>query len=288
MLKRDPLAYAALIASSALFATGYIAARWIHPDAGMDMFVTQVMFAGAVALSFFKRKGSLKEYIHHHLWPIMANAAGTPVVVYFVLKGSRVITPSLSSIIVISNALLIAVIAWGIGRKRFTGIQTAALTAGFCGVVWISLERGALGGEWGGVAALLVSSVIIAVITVMLEDTVTGIGGLAPTLLIFWISFALCSIAMVFTQGVWFHSAGQTALAFFLGVFGMAAPVLLFNIGMGRIGAADAAAFKLLIPFFALVYGYLLLGEMPTASSALAGFLVIASVWAYHHYGERR
>lgn len=286
MLKKDPVSYIILLGSSALFATGYIIARAIDPAGGMDMFVTQAMLAGAIMLTVMKRR-SKKPFGRRHIAPILVNGVGTPVIVFLVLEGSRVITPSLAAIIVISNALLIALFTWALGRKRFTTTQTAALVTGFLGVVWISMERGALGGEWRGVLFLLAASALIAAVTVALENTVIETGGMLATRWIFWTAFASCAFWVIFISGVRFYSIEQTGLALALGVFGMGAPVLMFNVGMGRIGAADAAAFKLLIPLFALIYGFLLIGETPTVSSGLAGLVVISSVGVYQYKSSR-
>jgi len=286
MLKRDPLAYFLLVASSALFATGYIVARAIDPAGGMGMFVTQTMLASAVSLSLLGGRRKRSAAWSGHLPAIALNGAGTPAIVFLVLSGSKTITPSLASIIVISNVLLIALFAWALGRKRFNVREAAALAAGFGGVVWISLERGAIGGEWGGVVMLAASSLLIAVLTVAIERPIVEIGGVVVTRWIFWAAFAASFSATALTGGLRFYSMEQTGLAVFLGVFGMGASVLMFNIGMGRIGSADAAAFKLMIPFFALVYGFLILGEAPSPGSFAAGLVVVGSVWLYQRSGS--
>lgn len=282
MRGRDPLSYAILALSSSMFATGYIIARAVEKDGGMDMFVTQALFAAAVFLTFTGRAG--RPVRREHLGPILLNGCLTPFIVFLVLEGSRVITPSLAAIIVISNALLIALFSWALGRKRFTAAQTASLVTGFLGVVWISLDRGALGGELSGVAMLALASVLVAVVTVAVERPAMELGGMVVTRWIFRAAFAAAAVTVTAAGGIRFHSMEQTALAFALGVFSMGLPVLFFNVGMGRIGAADAAPFKLLVPFFALGYGVLILGEAPSAGSAAAGLVVISSVAAYQRF----
>jgi drug/metabolite transporter (DMT)-like permease len=217
---------------------------------------------------------------------IAFNGAGSPLVVFLVLGGARVVTPSLASILVNFNVLVIALLVWILGRKKFSAIQLVALATGFAGIVWISLERGSLGGEAEGVAYLLIGSVLIATVTVAIERPVVDLGAVAVTRWSFWIGFIVSFIAMIITGQVKFHSLEQSGLAIITGGLSLGAPVLLFNLGMSKLGSADAAAFKLLIPFFALTYGFLILGQIPNLSSAIAGVLVIVSVAVYQLSGR--
>lgn len=282
--RSDPLSWAILTLASSMFATGYIIARAVSDEGGTEMFVAQALFAAALFMSLTGRAG--RPVRRAHFWPILLNGALTPFIVFLVLEGSKVITPSLAAIIVISNALLIALFSWALGRKRFTPPQVAALLSGFAGVVWISLDRGALGGEFSGMVMLALASVLVAVVTVAVERPAMELGGMVVTRWVFRAAFVSAAAAVAVSGGMRFHSVEQTALAFALGVFSMGLPVLFFNVGMGRIGAADAAPFKLLIPFFALGYGALILDEAPSPSSAAAGLLVMSSLAAYHRFGR--
>lgn len=66
-----------------------------------------------------------------------------------------------------------------------------------------------------------------------------------------------------------------------MGAFSIGTSVALFNTGMSKIGAADAAVFKLMIPFFALIYGIIFLGEIPGVSTGVGALVVILSVAIY-------
>ncbi|VAX15016.1 hypothetical protein MNBD_NITROSPINAE04-2497 [hydrothermal vent metagenome] len=279
-------AYAALLFACALFASGYVLVRAIDPQAGMGMFVTQSMFFCALTITLFGYKKPARKATRYDMAAMAFNGVGSPLALFLVLGGARVVTPSLASIIVNSNVLMIALLAWALGRKKFTKTQFLALTAGFAGIVWISLERGAIGGEARGVMYLLAGAVLVAAITVTIERAVVEIGAVAVTRWAYWIGFTTSLTAMIVSGQLKFHSFWQSGLAMITGGVSLGAPALLFYFGMSRLGSADAAAFKLLIPFFALIYGIVFLDQIPNLSSAIAGVLVIVSVAVYQFSGR--
>ncbi len=277
---RDPKAYALLLISSAFFASGYPLAKFFDPGSGIGMLITQALFAGAVAITIATWKVSWK-IKPRHIAPICFNGLLSPFALFAVWTGAMIVTPALASTIVISNSIMIAAISWAIGRKTFVKLEVIALVTGFCGVVWIGLQRGAFGGEAMGIAFLLSGAVLIATITLTIERAVIEAGGVTVTKWALWTSFV---VALTFTWlagQLKFYSMEQSGLAFFMGAFSIGTSVALFNSGMSKIGAADAAVFKLLIPFFALIYGMVFLGEAPGASSGFGALVVISSVAIY-------
>ncbi len=287
MFKRDPVAFLSLILSSVGAASSYLLARGFDPAAGMGMLVSQALIAGATLLTIAGWNRYSWKVKRSHIAPIMFNGFGAPMILFLVWRGAMVVTPALGAIIVISNAIMIAVITWALGRKQFAITQVAALATGFCGVVWISVERGALGGEGSGIASLIGGAILIALITVAMERPAMEAGALTVTRWSMWIASAVSLVILFATGGAHFYSFSQTGLAIALGIISISMPILLFNIGMSRIGAADAAVFKLLIPFFALLYGAVILKEIPSGNSILAGLVVIVSLAAYQYGGAR-
>jgi drug/metabolite transporter (DMT)-like permease len=102
------------------------------------------------------------------------------------------------------------------------------------------------------------------------------------------VAFATSLAAVTVTGRLRFHSLEQTGIAAFFGAVSIGVPALMYNVAMSRVGSADAAAFKLLIPVFAFIYGVALLGETPNASSLAGGLMVIASVAIYQTSGSDR
>jgi len=283
-----------LTLGSALYAMNYIWARYVHPIAsgdpnmGMMVFVAQASFFTWLTLFIFLRGGPKQKPSLAH-WGAMAfNGASGPVILTLILKGSILVTPSLSSIIVVSNVLIIAVIARAIGRKRFVGAQVPALIGGFIGVGWISASRGGFHGEAVGVGLLAIAAVLIAAATLTIEKPIKQLGWAPVTR---WVS----AVAVVASYGglaalgeIRILSLSQTALSAVMGVFSLGLAGILFSIGLFRLGSADTSVFKLLIPFFSLIYGAALFGEIPDLGSFVAGLMVVGALAVYYHSGASR
>jgi drug/metabolite transporter (DMT)-like permease len=269
-----------LLLFAALAGTSYIASRYMAVDHHPYMVALHGLFAGAVLMTLIDRDRSIATP-RRHIGPVLFVGAGVATTPYLVLKGSLLVTPSLAAVLVISNALTIALFSWLLGRKRFTPAQVAALLTGFAGVVAVSWDQGTWGGAPTGVAYLLATSILIAAMTIVYEPTVRELGAVGATKRNFLVSFAVASCVAAGSGLLHFHSVAQSLLGVSFGLFSVTLPILLFNVGMRLIGAADAANFKLLIPLFALLYGVLLLGETPGALSTAAGGVIVASVAFY-------
>jgi len=276
---------AALVASSALYGSGYVLARYIDPGAGVGMFVTQSMVFSWLTLALMV-PGKLEKRPSPGAWAAMAfNGATGPFIVFLIMLGSQAVTPALSSLIVISNVLFIALFARLLGRKRFSGVQAPALVAGFAGVALISASRGGFYGETWGVAMLLMAAVMIALATISIEKPLMELGWGPVTRWTASIAAVTAVAGQAVLDGIHLHSAQQTALAAVMGVFSLGAPGILYSRGMSRLGSADSAVFKLLIPMFSLIYGAALLGELPDVGSFAAGVVVAVSLVVYHQGG---
>jgi len=294
---------AALTLASALYGMNYVWARYVDPEvgaipqvgaiplsvidpsAGMMTFVVQASFFTWLTLFIFLRgRPRRKPSISH--WVAMAfNGTSGPVILTLILLGSRLVTPALASIIVVSNVLFIAVIARAMGRKRFVGAQVPALVAGFMGVGWISASRGGFHGEAQGVALLTLAALLIAAATLTIEKPIKELGWAPVTRWVSTVSViaGYCGLALFWEVRI--LSMSQTALSALMGIFSLGAAGILFSIGLSRLGSADTSVFKLLIPFFSLVYGAALFGEIPDVGSFMAGLMVVGALVVYHHSG---
>ncbi len=270
-----------LLAFAACAGTGYIMSRMADLDHGTYSFALHAITASALMSIIVSGSLTIKTP-SCDVAPILYCGFGTAIVPFLILTASKVVSPSLSAAIVISNALMIAVMSWILGRKRFSSGQVISLFAGFIGVLLIGSIRGAMAGELTGVAYLLMAAFLIATMTIALEKTVKTLGALETTRRVFMISFLVGLVIATLTGDLMFYSMEQSVKGLLFGVMGLGAPVLFFNMGMSVVGAADATSFKLLIPFFAFLYAMILLGEIPDTVSALAEILIVVSVAMYN------
>ena len=300
---------AALTLASALYGLNYVWARYvdppegvnplagvnppagvnplsgIDPSAGMMTFVVQASFFTWLTLFIFLRGGAKRKPSVGHWVAMLLNGASGPVILTLILQGSRLVTPALASIIVVSNVLFIAVVARAMGRKRFVGGQVPALVAGFIGVGWISASRGGFHGEAEGVALLTLAALLIAGATLVIEKPIKELGWAPVTRWVSTVSViaGYCGLALFWEVRI--LSVSQTALSALMGIFSLGAAGILFSIGLSRLGSADTSVFKLLIPFFSLLYGAALFGEIPDIGSFMAGLMVVGALAVYHHSG---
>ncbi|MBF0170761.1 MAG: DMT family transporter [Nitrospinae bacterium] len=275
-----------LLLFAALAGSSYIASHYIAVDHHPYMIALHGLFASTLLLILIDRDKSFATP-RRHWGPLAYCGAGVAATPFLTLYGSQIVSPGLAAVLVISNALMIALLSWLLGRKRFTPVQVVAMAAGFGGVVAVTLAQGNVEGRPEGVAALLLAAALIATMTIVFEPTVRELGAVAATKRNFALSF-IVALGVAAGGGLLdFHSAGQSALGLVYGLCSVGAPILLFNVGMRLVGAADAANYKLLIPFFALLYAALGFGELPDPGSTVAAGVVVASVAVYQRASIR-
>lgn len=201
---------------------------------------------------------------------------------FLILEGSKSVSPSLAAALVVSNAIFIALFARFLGRKRFTPRQVGAITLGFAGVMAVSFDQGLARGDIYGVAVLIAAAISIALTTIIFESSVIRLGALRATKLAFIVASAPTIFVALGFGLVDFTDTRQIALGALFGILGLGGPVVAFNEGMRRLGSADAATFKLLVPFFAFAYGYFFFDETPGVVSAVAAISIVGALALYH------
>lgn len=270
----------ALILFAALAGSSYVASQMIALDHHPYLVAVHGLFSGALFLTLIDKDRGFATP-RRHWWPLLFCGVGVAATPFLVLFGTRLVSPGLGAVLVISNVLIIAVLSWLLGRKRFTRSQIVSLAIGFAGVIVVSGAQANVEGQPEGVAALLGAALLIGLMTIVYEPTVQELGAIGATKRNFVVSFAI-AFAIAGGSGLLsFHSIGQSLLGLGFGLFSVSAPILLFNVGMRLVGAADAANYKLLIPFFALLYAAVGFGKWPDPLSAVAAAVVVGSVAIY-------
>jgi drug/metabolite transporter (DMT)-like permease len=97
--------------------------------------------------------------------------------------------------------------------------------------------------------------------------------GLVATLCMFFVAYGH-GILAVFDQGIVFWSA-----LMYLSVMTQTVATTIFFIASGKMGSGKASSYMLLVPVFALISSYELLGEVPSASLIIGGVISIAAVY---------
>lgn len=101
--------------------------------------------------------------------------------------------------------------------------------------------------------------------------------GLIATLCMFFMAYGH-GILTVFDQGIHFWGA-----LLYLSIMTQTVATTIYFVASGKIGSAKAGSYMLLVPVFALVSSYVLLGEVPSTSLAVGGTMSIVAVYWINH-----
>ncbi len=134
----------------------------------------------------------------------------------------------------------------------------------------------------------LLSALMLALLSVSTE---AGLRSVSPLLFTFWtvlfvsvlnlcLFLSVSELTATFSMGSFFWGN-----MLFLGIFAGSAASLLYALGVKQVGAHRAGGFSFIIPFFALFFAWLFLGEVPdipTISGATCVLLATLLFTSYH------
>jgi len=190
------------------------------------------------------------------------------------------LTTALMSVFNATASIWGALIAWLWLKERLSPLRWLGLAIGVAGVVFLSGGKAELkAGEHGvsaavGVAACLAATWLYGLGANLSRRWLQGV----PPLAVAAGSQAAAAVALAVPAALWWPAvnpsatAWAAALALALLCTGLAY-ILYFRL-LARTGAANAMSVTFLIPAFALLWGYVALGERPTATM-LVGCAVI-------------
>jgi drug/metabolite transporter (DMT)-like permease len=162
--------------------------------------------------------------------------------------------------------------------ERISLRQACGMLAGFVGVVVLASGKTAGEGVWLAALAGTAASLFYGVGVNLIRRHLTGVPAsavAAATLL------GATLVVAPFAAWAWPQRAIPAASWFsavLLGVLCTGLAFVLYYRLIVRIGGARAAMVTYLIPLFAVLWAWLLLGEPPTASMAAAGALILGGV----------
>jgi drug/metabolite transporter (DMT)-like permease len=157
---------------------------------------------------------------------------------------------------------------------------------------WIGLLIGLFGGAmmlevWhieliaGGNGVLALSALVWAVLTLLSQRShhhmepihYSFFLGLFAMVMMFWIALPF-GIFSVFDEGWQFWVA-----MLYLGVFGQTVASTIYFYASGKMGSGHASSYMFLVPLFALLSSYLVLGEIPSFWLVAGGSISLVAVY---------
>lgn len=186
------------------------------------------------------------------------------------------ITAGLSSIFNAATPLFGALIAWVWLKDRLTPSRILGLAIGFGGVLWLAWDKASFrpGGSGWAIVACLAATCCYGLAASYTKRRLTGVAPLAvATGSQLSAALLLAVPAMLFWPAAMPSSTAWLAAALLALACTGVAYVLYFRL-IASIGPANAIAVTFLIPVFAVLWGWMFLGEAITGAM-VAGCLVI-------------
>jgi drug/metabolite transporter (DMT)-like permease len=208
------------------------------------------------------------------------------------IYGFAYVKTGVGGIIIAVQPLIIALMASVIGTEKLTVAALIGLGVSFLGVLFLfggDMEGWREPGAVFGASMLFLCNVAFAINVVYSRSLVQTYGATRITIL----TMILTAVPALFffrpeTLGV-IGSLGRFEWwsLFFLGFIGTIAVVILWNQAVGLLRPVTVGASLYVIPFLAVISGWLVLNESLSLQSLVAGVIIVAGV-AISEFGPRQ
>ena len=221
-------------------------------------------------------------------WLIMSGACGFAVYLLVFNKGSALLNPSTSCVIISTSPIITAIMARLLFKESLTPAGWAASGTAFAGVavlmLWDSSMTVTQGVFWMILAALLISlyNIIQRKLGRKLEPLViTAYSFLFASVLLAWNIPQSCSeLASA--------SSRYLAIVIFLGIFPSALAYWLWAKALALASSTGLAAnYMYLTPLLAVILEYLIMGQKPGGGTLIGGGIILSSLVMFTRMGRR-
>ena len=291
---RKALPVLALLAAMVLWGSSFVALKYsfqeMHP---LTVIFGRMAVASLCFLPFlrsFARMGLSRRYVA----PLVAMCLCEPCL-YFLFESAALVHTGASQAAMITTMLpLMVAIAAGLALgERVSARTVAGFVVAVGGAIWLSLAGHKT--EWAPNPALgnfleFMAMVCATGYTILMKHVskevhpffLTGIQAFAGAL--FFAPFLL----LPSVQAAPALSINGVLVILYLGIVVSVGAYGLYNFGVSRIPASQAAAFVNLIPVFSILLGFLILGERLTTWQWWASVLVFFGVLLSQDHGSGR
>jgi len=286
------LPVAAVTAAALLWGGSFSAMRVTVPVLGPWTVMWLRMVIAVLLLAPFAKKLRGAPYKTGD-WKLLVPMALFQPCLYFSFESNalRFTTSSQAGVIAASVPLMVALAAWLFLSERITRSALAGMGISICGVAGLTLLQGDGSGAQNpllGNSLEILAMVSAAASMILVKQlsaryspwTLTGLQTLAGA-----VFFLPGAPGLLRSLDAWTPHVFVSML--FLGTFVTLGAFGLYNWGMSRLTASRASVFINLVPVFAIIFGWTLLGEALSLPQLLAAVAVIAGVWICQHGGRR-
>ena len=267
----------ALLLAMVLWGSSFVALKYSF----QEMHPLAVIFGRMVVASLcflpFLRSFTRMGVRRHHIFPLAAMCLCEPCL-YFLFESAALVhtTASQAAMITTMLPLMVALAAGLVLGERVSVRTVSGFVVAVAGAVWLSVAAGASGQAQNPVLAM-VCATAYTILMKQLSKTfhpflLTGLQAFAGALF-FAPALLLAKVRVVADLPV-----GGLLAVLYLGTVVSVGAYGLYNFGISRIPASQAAAFVNLIPVFSILLGFLILGERMTPWQLCACALVFFGV----------
>ncbi len=222
-------------------------------------------------------------------WLILSGAVGFAVYLLAFNRGSEILSPTTSCLIISTAPIISALLARICFRESLSRSGWLAMIIAFCGVMVMRLREGTLElstGVWGLLmSALSISSYSLLQRKLALKYdplTITGYSFAAATLL-------LAVFAPEAAVQLREAAAPQVVLALFLGIFPSALAYQLWSIALSRANRTSTVTnYMFLTPFLTGLLEFAVIRQAPEGRTVLGGLIIIGGLMLFAFKGEKR
>ena len=266
-----------LFTLAALWGASFLFMRMSAAEFGpVALSAVRVNGAALLLLPLLQLRGQTTE-LRKHWRPIFVVGVTNSALPFLCFSYAAMsITAGLSAIFNAASPLFGAVIAWLWLKDRLTPARIAGLVVGFGGVLWLAWDKASFkpGGSGWAVVACLVATTMYGLSA---SYTKRHLGGVAPLAVAAGSQLSAALVLLVPAIVFWPANTPTGAAwltAALLALLCTAVAYVLYFRLIVDVGPANAIAVTFLVPVFALVWGWVFLGEGVTLAM-LAGCAVI-------------
>ena len=266
-----------LVALAALWGASFLFMRIAAPAFGpVALVFVRVAGAALLLVPLLVARGGLASLATHWRTIAVVGAMNSALPFLCFAYAALSITAGLAAILNSATPLFAAVVAWLWLGDRMTTPRIAGLAIGFAGVVWIGSETADFrpGGSAWAIAACLLATVSYAIAPSLAKRR---LGSVPPLAVAAGSQLAAAALLAVPAALLWPETAPPQhawLAAALLAILATGFAYILYFRLIASAGPTNAVAVTYLIPFFAVLWGGIFLGERPTWST-VAGCAVI-------------
>lgn len=277
-----PLLGAALL-TLVLWASAFVAIRLAMREYPAGSLALLRFLVAGISLALFRLvrpSGRLRLPARRHL-PSLVMTGLVGITLYHVAlnAGERSVTAGNASLIVSLSPIFTALFATMFLAERLGPLGWVGVLTGFAGAAVVSLSGQSTVALSLGSILVLLAAIAQAIYFVLQKPLLLRYRPLEVTSYAIWLgTIGLLPFAGELWRTLGRASPGATASGIYLGLLPGAAAYLSWSYVLSRLPAGRAASTLYLVPPFAIVIAWLVLGEQPSPRALLGGSIVLLGV----------